>query len=328
MHWVSKILLRGQGGWHPLDRRDYGNEDELQRLLKDSPEIIPPPSPEASIVYCREYPTLAGPVDLLGVDSDGGVTLIECKLAKNQDVKRKVVGQLLDYAAALWGTPLAELDSTFTQLEGKSAFESLRLQAGEQWDETRCRELVTSAIERGSFRLLIAVDDVNAGLRRIIEYVNAQHGGLRLGALEFPFYTDGSTEVLVPEVYGDESVAAVAEPTYGSVQDALADQPSGVAELHEFLARHFAPRLTRMGESITYKALDSGWTVLNVRLRPDFRIYLQDVEQFSASKSEIQNAARAAGFEASGTWIQRPEASGEGLRIAEVLQATLIDHPR
>src|SRR5687767_1384759 len=100
-----KILIREEEGWKAVEPVRFANEDALQALLKASPEIIPadPQGAALETVWCREFPTDAGPIDLLGVGSDSSVTIMECKLARNQEIRREVVGQVLDYASALWG---------------------------------------------------------------------------------------------------------------------------------------------------------------------------------------------------------------------------------
>ena len=53
------------------------------------------------IPVCRELRTKAGPVDLLFINHNGLLTLVECKLWKNPEARREVVGQILDYAKEL-----------------------------------------------------------------------------------------------------------------------------------------------------------------------------------------------------------------------------------
>jgi hypothetical protein len=55
------------------------------------------------LILAREFPTVSGPIDALGIDQDGNIYVIETKLAKNPD-KRYVLAQVLDYGAALWRT--------------------------------------------------------------------------------------------------------------------------------------------------------------------------------------------------------------------------------
>lgn len=199
--------------WEALAPMEYVNEDELQRLLDSgSAELIPadPALDEAHVVFARELSTGSGPIDLIGIGSSGSITIMECKLARNHQIKREVVGQVLDYAASLWETDLLALSDAFRARAGSDPFEAIRRQFGEDaesFDEEACRSEVARRLREGDFRLLVAVDRIDPELRRIIQYVNSRGGpgpGLRLVAVEFPRYQQGTIQVLVPEAYGDE----------------------------------------------------------------------------------------------------------------------------
>ena len=199
--------------WEALVPMVFEDESELQALLdRGSSELLPPDpsSGDDYVVYARELPTASGPIDLIGIGSSGSVTIMECKLAQNHDIKRKVVGQVLDYAASLWETDVASLVATFMSRTGSDPFQALRDKFGsdaDAFDEELCRSEVARRLREGDFRLLIAVDQVDSELWRIIRYVNsrgADRQGLRLVALAFQRFEQGSTQVLVPEVYGDE----------------------------------------------------------------------------------------------------------------------------
>ena len=164
---------------------------------------------EAHVVFARELSTDSGLIDLIGIGSSGSITIMECKLAKNHQIKREVVGQVLDYAASLWETDLLALSEAFRARAGSDPFEAIRRQFGEDaesFDEEACRSEVARRLREGDFRLLVAVDRIDPELRRIIQYVNSRGTGqgLRLVAVEFPRYQQGTIQVLVPEAYGDE----------------------------------------------------------------------------------------------------------------------------
>jgi hypothetical protein len=204
----------GEGGkWLALEPLAYTNEDELQDILNTgSAELIPsdPSLEEPHIVYAREVPTDSGPIDLIGIGSSGSVTIMECKLARNHQIKREVVGQVLDYAASLWETDIAGLSAAFKAKAGSDPFEAIRAKFGEDagsFDEEACRSEVARRLREGDFRLLVAVDRIDPELRRIIQYVNSRGGGdqgVRLVALEFPRFQQGDIQLLIPEAYGDE----------------------------------------------------------------------------------------------------------------------------
>jgi hypothetical protein len=63
----------------------------------------------------------SGSTDLLGVDSDGNVYIVECKLASNSEIRRKVIGQVLEYAAFLWNMPYEDFDQLFSRRKGEGA---------------------------------------------------------------------------------------------------------------------------------------------------------------------------------------------------------------
>ena len=48
--------------------------------------------------------------DIVVLDSNGDITLVECKLAKNPEGRREMIGQLFDYAARLWRMGLEDFE--------------------------------------------------------------------------------------------------------------------------------------------------------------------------------------------------------------------------
>ena len=104
-----KILIREQPrkGWKPVQSAAYTQESELQRLLADSPDIISLAEVRSGIgplvVAVREVSLPIGSIDLLAFSARGDVAIIECKLASNPEVKRKVIGQILDTAPIFGG---------------------------------------------------------------------------------------------------------------------------------------------------------------------------------------------------------------------------------
>jgi len=101
------ILVREpQGTWRPIQSHKYEGEGSLQDLLNKSPGIIP----LESLGGTRRLPRLfvrevglspSSGADLIGIDEEGGITIVECKLASNPEIKRKVIGQLLEHAGYL-----------------------------------------------------------------------------------------------------------------------------------------------------------------------------------------------------------------------------------
>ena len=92
------------------------DEGWLQNFIFTHHQTIPIDEIEPAfgplIPVCRELPTKAGPVDLLFINSSGLLTLVECKLWKNPEARREVVGQILDYAKELSQWSYTDLEIT------------------------------------------------------------------------------------------------------------------------------------------------------------------------------------------------------------------------
>ena len=117
---MGQLLIRQPNGtWREPEIAGYAAETELQHILADHPELIPGVGADA--VACREFQSTAGPADVV-VDADGQVTLVECKLAANPQVRREIVGQMFDYASRLWKMGIEDFDARWQTRNGKSLF--------------------------------------------------------------------------------------------------------------------------------------------------------------------------------------------------------------
>ena len=198
------IRREGKGDWHKPATTAFGNEQGLQDLLADSPGLIPGLIEPAAVA--REvYLPGAGYADLLLVEGSGDMTIVECKLSSNPDIRRSVVGQVLAYAAALSRLSYADVDAACSQADQTLAG-WLESSDADDWDEESFRQTVSENLERGAFRLVIAVDEITDELKLIVAYLNQHTGhGLRLLALELRRAVDEGVEILMPETFGEES---------------------------------------------------------------------------------------------------------------------------
>ena len=106
-----KLILTGADGVPPvaLERIPLAssgrNEAWLRDFLLQHPEALP--AAEIDLAYadpipvCREMSTPAGPIDAVFVNARGALIIVECKLWRNPQARREVVGQILDYAKEL-----------------------------------------------------------------------------------------------------------------------------------------------------------------------------------------------------------------------------------
>ncbi|MCH7607489.1 MAG: hypothetical protein IIC94_02810 [Chloroflexi bacterium] len=204
-----KIVVRTSDGqdWHTVDSVGYGAENELQDLLAKSPSLVPVgdirEGASPLVAAAREVMTPSGgAIDVLACSSNGELTIVECKLAANSD-RRQVLAQVLDYASDLWHMPYDELNERVKKVAG---VDFARLAeagtSGTGWDEEAFRQGVTDALTTGMFTLVIAVDEIDEHLRRMVRYLNLTgKPEFRLAALEMERFQSEGTEMLVPTVY-------------------------------------------------------------------------------------------------------------------------------
>lgn len=205
-----RILVRDGHSkrWESADLVKAKAEAELQHLLIESPFLIPineireGASPLVFAVGEFGLPG-SGSTDVLAFSADGDIAIIECKLAANPESKRKVIGQILEYASYLWRMSYTEVDRRVQKLKGKGLVELIGEAVAGEWDRANFEEGITQSLEKGSFTLIIVVDEINEELRRIIRYVNeCGKSAFSLHALEVRRFQAAGIEILVPQLYG------------------------------------------------------------------------------------------------------------------------------
>jgi hypothetical protein len=125
------------------------------------------------------------------VTRTGRIVLLECKLWRNPQARREVVGQILDYAKELARWDYARLQAALADRLGKAEnplFTKVAL-THQNLDEARFVDGVERTLREGRFLLLIAGDGIQQGARAIVEYLQ-EHATLRfsLGLVEVRGY--------------------------------------------------------------------------------------------------------------------------------------------
>jgi hypothetical protein len=233
------ILIQDSNSrWQRAGEQDLPDEATLQRLIRENPEVLPlgdlgddvPPL----LVVGRETALPNGYVDVIGVDEEGLITLIECKLDRNPEVKRKVIGQVLGYGAYLWGMNYAQFEADVVRkyfdsaqchrgdLQGlplDEAMERFRDEqsSGGEWEREAFRQQLEGNLKAGRIRLVIVVDKVNDELRRTVEYLNTCTGpSFELLCAELRYFATERARLLVPALIGAPASAGmliVSSPT-------------------------------------------------------------------------------------------------------------------
>lgn len=196
------IRWAGSEEWTVPESTAYTNEAHLQEVLAKAPDRIPGVTADALTV--RELHTSGGYVDVCAVDADGRLTVVECKLASNSERRRMVVGQVIDYAAAIWRDGEERFMKAWVDVGGPPLEERL---SSEALDRLR-RDL-----RGGVLSLCLAVDRIDEELQRLIEYLNLiTVGQVSVSAVQLAYARDRDVEILIPTTFGTEIAQAKLSP--------------------------------------------------------------------------------------------------------------------
>ena len=108
------LLIRRQGeDWRAPQVHAYRDEEMLKLMLRESPQLLAM-CPKGSVFVDELTVPNVGSVDLVGVAPGGEITLIECKLESNPQIRREIIGQIFAYSAGLWKMTYEEFDRHFS----------------------------------------------------------------------------------------------------------------------------------------------------------------------------------------------------------------------
>ncbi len=246
-------VMNKQRTLQPLREEPFSTEDILQELLAEHPELldgeqIKPADPRRWILVNREVgiseTTDASPswaLDHLLIDQDAVPTLVEVKRGKNREVRRAIVGQLLEYAAHAAETwTVDELRHAFETRHGEDADTVLQNLLQSDSDTDAFWDMVTRNLVAKRLRLLFVSDDIPDPLIRVVEFLNGQMPDIEVLAVEIKQFRGESLRTLVPKVIG--RTASV--PTRG------AQRRRKMSSLSEFYDRFDDPEACRAAERL------------------------------------------------------------------------------
>ena len=238
------------------------NEAYIRDLIFSYPQLLPIAEVDSEFVgaipICTELATPAGYVDVLLLTPSGLPVIVECKLWRNPEARREVVGQILDYAKELSRFSASDLKSAVgarLKRHGDVLLDLVR-KRDPVIDEATFNDALTRNLRRGRFLLLITPgglfehfvaeagegvtapsgDGIREGTEAIAEYLQA-HGNLHftLGLVELPMFALPSGGRLVaPRVLAHTKIithTVVAVPDGYMVQTVAAAQTDDAAEL-------------------------------------------------------------------------------------------------
>ncbi|MEN6441743.1 MAG: hypothetical protein ABFD97_24540 [Syntrophobacter sp.] len=180
------------------------NEAWLRDTLLAHSGLLPVREIDASfgqlIPLCRELRTEAGPIDAAFINGHGRLTLVECKLWRNPEARRKVVAQVLDYARAVSRWSYSDLQrqvAIATGRKGNAPFEIVRERHPEIKEQSFVDQ-VGLGMRQGRFLLIIAGDGIREDVAAIAELINRNATlGFAFALVEVALYGMPGGELLV-----------------------------------------------------------------------------------------------------------------------------------
>lgn len=196
----------------PFNTKDY-QEIWLQQLLETDPSLIPASEfgAQYSNLVCigREVPVGSGEnkgfIDNLYVTPTGNIVLVETKLYRNQEARRTVVAQIIDYAKEMrkWNSErLNKIAAEYTLGKFGQASKIIDIMAKLGYstynDEGELNTALSTNLENASFLLMIIGDGIRSGVREIAEFLNENTSmALELGLVELEIYPHGDETIVV-----------------------------------------------------------------------------------------------------------------------------------
>lgn len=201
----SMFAYDGASTLSKLDLHAYEKEFHLQELISRFPELL-----VADLVSVEDSPRwmlverefkVPGVIDTGGtfkldavfLDQDGTPVLVEVKRAANTQIKREVVGQILDYARCfLDNVDSNSLRSRFVARCGGEEAASSELSRHllgamspeEFWDS------VTESLKSRRLRLVIVADDIRPELRLLLQFLDEQMDSIEIFAVKVSQYVN------------------------------------------------------------------------------------------------------------------------------------------
>jgi len=217
-----KILVQDNEGIRALEE-GFASEEELQTFLREHADLMPLEeielgTPPLLCIGC-EVGVASGAQDILYIDQNGLLTVVETKLRKNPEARREVVGQILEYAAQMSAWTPADVERQAQRFfAGKSCpqayqgstlehalqifFQAHQLVPGFSYEGFL--QQVQTNIERGQFRLIIAIDEPPDPLLITVEFVNRFSERFEMYLIQLKRFRDITQDqnIFVPALFG------------------------------------------------------------------------------------------------------------------------------
>lgn len=214
---MRKILIIEDGKPTPLSETKFTEEGKLQDYLEEYPTLIPLSEivEGASDLICigREVGAGTGAIDLLFIDKDGLLTIVETKLRRNREVRREVIGQIIEYASYIsqWTIDnvyrianeyFSKSNKVPPQYRGNTLDKNMKDMYREEFSDEDFRAKIAQNLKDGKMRLIIAVDELIEPLRATVTFLNSNSNFDILLLQVSNFEESPRKKALIPLLFG------------------------------------------------------------------------------------------------------------------------------
>lgn len=203
---MAKILLINGENIKALDKVKFTQEGKLQDYLEKYPSLIPLAEivDGATDLLCigREVSIPSGSVDLLFIDKDGFLTIVETKLIKNPEIRREVIGQIIEYASYISQWTADKVYGIANEHLKSNLDEVMVNISGDDFSTEDFRSNIEQNLKNGKIRLIIAVDELVEPLRATVTFLNS-YSNFDVLLLQVSNFEESKTKkVLIPSLFG------------------------------------------------------------------------------------------------------------------------------
>ena len=180
------------------------DEKWIQKICFEHSQMLPvseiEPTFSGMIPICRELPLKSGFVDIIYINEYGYITIAECKLWRNPEARRKVVGQILDYAKDIARMDYSAFEKLclITRKQNDISLFELVSQYYPEIEEKEFIDNIQRNLEKGRFLLAIIGDGIRENTEELLEFMT-RSGQLNftLSLIELPVYRIPNSNKLI-----------------------------------------------------------------------------------------------------------------------------------
>lgn len=187
----------------PVEKMEF-SEDFIQDLCFNNTNLLPveeiEPIYNGLIPLCRELSMPSGFCDVAYINESGLITLVECKLWKNPEARRKVIGQIIDYAKDLasWDYETFEKNVLVCHKGNENSLIEIIHNYSPDVDESTFIDNVNKNMKKGRFLLLIVGDGIRENTEEMVRFMNDYSKlSFTISLVELPIYKIENTASLI-----------------------------------------------------------------------------------------------------------------------------------